>query len=113
MSIKNKSIYQLLLLAFITLNSCTNKGTLTINNLKSDTVIVVPLKFHFVETTTVKLNIKGVTQDTCSLGDFLVLPKGEIDTSFSYDWYDDTKFVLNFHKLNSKSSSMVINYYVP
>jgi len=90
----------------------SNKGIIYFTKINNDTTIKIPLKM-FSSPFGVELKISGYVEDTCSFGDLLVLPKGMVDTTFKYDYYNPKEFVLTYYSKKSKKSSLKIEYYIP
>jgi hypothetical protein len=101
------------LFSIVTLSSCSQKGTIVLNNLKNDTTIMIPIKWITSDPSNVILNINGYSDDTCKIGDFIFLPKGKINMTIDKDWYDNEKFVFYYKKYKSKNTSLKIDYYFP
>lgn len=111
---KNNNFLLLFILVIIVIiSSCSQRGTIVLNNLQNDTSIAVPIKWITSDPSTIILSIKGHANDTCNLYGFLVLPKGKIDTSFSKETYDPKKFWISYKKYKSKNTSLKIDYYIP
>ena len=110
---KNNKFLSVFIFVIIISSSCSQKGTIVLNNLQNDTSIVVPIKWITSDPSTIILSIKGQANDTCNLYGYLVLPKGKIDTSFSKETYDPKKFWISYKKYKSKNTSLTIEYYIP
>lgn len=110
---KNKSYNIFACLIICLLLGCSEKGTITIKNFNRDSTFRLSIKYTTATPTGVRLKIIGFAEDTCNLEGFLILPKGEIDTSFFYDYYNSKEFVLRYNKYKSENTTLKIDYYFP
>jgi hypothetical protein len=103
-----------LLISIVTLNSCEQRGTIVLNNLKNDTTIFIPIKWITANPTCVIFNVTGNADDSCGINShsFLV-PKGKINLTLNQDWYDDDYFTFSYRKYKSKNTSLKVEYYIP
>lgn len=102
-----------ILVIIVTLSSCEQRGTIVLNNLKSDTIIFEHIKWTTPGPSTIILNLNGYADDTCYLDGYVILPNRKIDTSFSIERYDPNKFGISYIKYKSKNTSLKIDYYIP
>ncbi len=106
---KKNIINCFLFLFLFILIGCHEKGIVVLENINKDTLIIIPIKY--ANPTGVILKIKGSVSDTCNINDFLILPKGKIDTTFTYDYYDNKKIILKYNKYKSTKTTLQIAYF--
>ena len=102
------------LFSIVTLSSCSQKGTIVLNNLKNDTTIIIPIKWTTADPTCVILNITGYAEDSCGIiNNTFLIPKGEINLTCNPDWYNDDYYPFTYRKYKSKNTSLKIEYLFP
>jgi hypothetical protein len=109
----NNLLLFITLFSIVALTSCSQKGTVVLNNLKNDTTIMIPIKWITADPTNIILNIKGYADDTCKINEYIFLPKGNINMTINIDTYDNKHFEFYYKKYKSKNTSLKIEYLFP
>ncbi len=96
----------IILLLWLFLMSCSNKGEVKVLDASRDTTIMI--KTNTGNPVMMLLEIKGETNDSFKINNF-IFPGGSVDTKMQLDWYNKD-FPLKYQSYKATKGSLTIKY---